>query len=234
MFVSNVIKKRRMILNWQNRKLGEPKLVFGVGINDADYVVQKMGTIDVDGVRKQKLVWICPYYRVWVNMLSRCYSIKLQELRPTYEGCSVSEEWILFSNFRAWMVDQDWEGKQLDKDLLMGGNKVYSENTCIFVTRVVNSFLTDRGAARGKWMIGVAWDKSANKFKSRCSNPFTKKNENLGYFTYEQEAHNAWLKRKLELAKELATIQTDERVAKALINRYTNYQKSGSVCISGG
>ena len=30
-------------------------------------------------------------------------------------------------------------------------------------------------------------------------------------------------KRKLELAYELAAIQTDERVAKALIDRYTNY-----------
>ena len=50
----------------------------------------------------------------------------------------------------------------------------------------------------------------------------TKKQENLGYFTCELEAHQAWLKRKLELAA-LAAEQTDERVAKALIERYTNY-----------
>ena len=44
------------------------------------------------------------------------------------------------------------------------------------------------------------------RFKSQCRNPFTKKREHLGYFTCEQEAHQAWLKRKLELAKELAFI----------------------------
>jgi len=56
-----------------------------------------------------------------------------------------------------------------------------------------------------------------------CSNPFTRKGENLGYFTCEEEAHQAWLKRKLELAHLLAAEQTDTRVAKALIERYTNY-----------
>lgn len=210
------------------RKLGAPKLVHGVGINDADYVVQRRETIEVNGVRKQRLVWECPYYRVWVSMLVRCYSDKYQERYPTYKGCTVSEEWKRFSNFRSWMVEQDWEDKQLDKDLLIEGNKVYSVDTCVFVTKVVNTFTVDSGAARGEWMIGVCWYKRTNKFMSQCSNPFTKKKEHLGYFTCEQEAHKEWLKRKLELAKELAEIQTDERVAEALINRYTNYQKSGS------
>ena len=199
------------------------KLVFGVGINDADYVTQRKETIEVNGVRKQKLVWICPYYRVWHNMLKRCYSTKYQEKMPTYKGCSVSEEWLRFSNFRRWMEKQDWEGMQLDKDLLFEGNKVYSAETCVFVTSMVNSFTTDSGASRGEWSIGVYWHKPTGKFLSQCSNPFTKKGEHLGCFTCEIEAHQAWLKRKLELAALLAAEQTDERVAKALIERYINY-----------
>ena len=206
------------------KKLGAPRLVFGVGINDADYVVKKMETTGyVNGVRKQRLVWTCPYYRVWLNMLQRCYSTKFQEKHPTYEGCSVSEEWLRFSNFRAWMVVQDWEGKQLDKDLLFEGNKVYSKETCVFVTRSVNIFTTDRGASRGEWSIGVNWHKGVNKFVAQVNNPFSKKKEHLGYFTFEPEAHQAWLNRKLELAHLLAAEQTDERVGKALIERYTNY-----------
>ena len=55
-----------------------------------------------------------------------------------------------------------------------------------------------------------------------CRNTFTKKQEYLGLFTCEVEAHQAWLKRKLELAHLLAAEQTDGRVAKALIERYTN------------
>ena len=211
-------------------KLGAQRLVFGVGINDADYVVEKRETIGyVNGKQKQKLVWACPYYRVWRDMLRRCYSTKFQERWPTYKGCSVSEEWLRFSNFKRWMECQDWEGLQLDKDLLLAGNKVYSAETCVFVTSMVNTFTIDCRSSRGEWLIGVHWDKCAGKFKSQCCNPFTKKREQLGYFTSELEAHQAWLKRKLELAHLLAAEQTDKRVAKALIERYTNYTNLGDL-----
>ena len=200
------------------------KSVFGVGINNADYIVQKKETIGcVDGKQKQKSVWICPFYRTWKSMLKRCYSTKYQEGFPTYKGCSVSEEWLTFTSFKNWMETQDWQDKQLDKDLLFEGNKVYSSDTCVFVSGIVNNFTLDSGAARGEWLIGVNWDKREGKFRSSCRNPFTKKREHLGYFTSEQEAHQAWLKRKLYLAKELAAIQTDPRVAEALIDRYSNY-----------
>ena len=205
-------------------KFGEPRLVYGVGINDADYVVEKRETVGyVNGKRKQNLVWICPFYQAWKSMIQRCYSSKYQERSPTYKGCSVSEEWLRFSNFRTWMECQDWECKQLDKDLLFESNKVYSEETCVFVSGAVNSFTIDRGNDRGECMIGVDRHKASGKFQSRCNNPFTKKGEYLGLFIDELEAHKAWLKRKLELATLLAAEQTDERVANALVERYTNY-----------
>lgn len=206
----------------------EPKkTVYGAGINDADYVVVKFEQLGyVDGKRRQKTVWSCHYYQTWRKMLERCYSAKFQERNPTYKGCSVSEKWLTFSNFRRWMEYQDYEGKQLDKDLLFEGNKVYSVETCVFVSPLVNTFTNDRGAARGEWLIGVYWDKASKSFLARCSNPFTGKRERLGCFTSEQQAHNAWRKRKLELAHELAAIQTDERVAKALIDRYSKPQIS--------
>lgn len=198
------------------------KLVCGVGFNDADYAVAKYETIMYDdGKQKLKRVWVCPHYRVWVEMLRRSYSAKFQERNPTYKGCSVSTEWLTFTNFKNWMVQQNWKDNQLDKDLLFQGNKVYSADTCVFVTPMVNSFTVDCGASRGEWLIGVCWRKRDGKFQASCRNPFTKKRDHLGHFDSEQEAHNAWLKRKLELAKELATIQTDHRVARALIERYS-------------
>lgn len=201
------------------------KLVFDVGVNDADYAVQRKETIGyVNGKQKQKLVWMCPFYRTWTSMLRRCYSTKYQNKKPTYIGCTVSDEWRTFSNFRAWMKKQNFEGMQLDKDLLFEGNTVYSPETCVFVTQAVNLFTIDSGSKRGEWLIGVNWDKKTGKFKSQCKNPFTKKQEYLGLFTSEQDAHQAWLKRKLELAYELADEQTDERVAEALIERYSNYK----------
>jgi hypothetical protein len=200
------------------------KLVCGIGINDADYVVKNWETIGyVDGKQKLKMVWECPYYRAWTHMLERCYSTKLQEKHPTYVGCTVVTEWHLFSNFKAWMQKQDWEDNQLDKDLLIEGNKVYGPATCIFVSPMVNTFIVDCRASRGEWLIGVYWEKRKNKFKSQCRNPFTSKKEYLGLYTCELEAHQAWVKRKLELTHELASIQEDPRVAKALIDRYSKH-----------
>ena len=156
-------------------------------------------------------------------MLERCYSKKYQEGKPTYKGCTVSKEWHTFSNFKSWMEKQDWEGKQLDKDILIKGNKVYSSDTCVFVTEMVNTFTLDSKSARGEWLIGVHWHKATKKYQTNCSNPFTKKKEHLGLFTCEQQAHQAWLNRKNELAHELASIQTDPRVAEALRKRYSNH-----------
>lgn len=200
------------------------KLVCGVGVNDADYAVTKRETTVINGKRKRKIVWVCPFYQVWKNMIERCYSVKYQERYPTYIGCTVTEEWLTFSVFKNWMMTQDWQGNQLDKDILFEGNKVYNPEACVFVSGVVNSFTIDSGVARGEWSIGVSWDKHAGKYKSQCSNPFTNKYDHLGYFECEKEAHQAWLKRKLELAKELSVIQTDTRVAEALVERYTKYK----------
>ena len=188
------------------------RLVEGVGINDADYRVTKM--------ENGKRVWQCPYHRTWESMLRRAYSDKHKQSRPTYQDVTVCEEWHSFMNFRSWMVEQNWEDKELDKDILFKGNKVYSPDTCVFVDRVVNSFLLDRAASRGEWPVGVYWYKQEQKFMSRCNNPFTKKQEYLGLFTCPQQAHLAWKARKHELSCQLAGIQADQRVAEALRTRY--------------
>ena len=187
------------------------RLVCGIGINDADYPVQPT----VDGKRT-----MCPYYITWCDMIKRCYSYKYQEHYPTYQGCSVCPEWISFMNFRKWMIQQDWEGKALDKDLLFEGNKVYSQDTCVFVDTMTNTFTLNREKSRGNHPTGVSFHKSKGKFMTQCNNPFTKKKEFLGYFHCEHEAHLAWKKRKHELACQLADLQTDERVADVLRMRY--------------
>jgi hypothetical protein len=203
------------------------KLVYGVGFNDSGYVTQISEVIGrhPNGRRIWKLVWQCPFYRKWTAMLSRCYNENYSAKRISYEGCSVVEEWHLFSNFKAWMEQQDWEGKQLDKDILCVGNKVYGPETCVFVDRKVNVFIIDRAAARGEWPIGVYFNNGA--FQSRCKSVTTNTFEYLGRFKTPEEAHAVWLAFKLEQARILAAEQTDERVAKALIDRYENYQKTG-------
>lgn len=192
------------------------KLVHGIGVNDADYVVKPK----VDG--KQVT---CPFYRAWKSMLTRCYDVKYQTRQPTYVGCSVCEEWLTFSTFKSWMIKQNWQGRELDKDLLCTDNKVYSPENCVFVDSMTNSFTIDCRTVRGEWPIGVTFHKRDGKFQAKCSNPFTKKTEFLGYFICPEQAHQAWKKRKHELACQLADLQSDKRVANALRSRYFTYER---------
>lgn len=187
------------------------KLVFGVGINDLDRDV----TWKEDGKKK-----VCPIYRTWQNMLGRCYDYEFHERHPSYTECSTVDAWIHLSDFENWMITQDWQGKQLDKDILFPGNKIYSPDTCAFVYGRVNRFVCDSGATRGEWPVGVSWTTRDEAFKAEIRNPFTKRREGLGYYDNPEDAHLAWKKRKHELALIYAEQETDSRVAEALRTRY--------------
>lgn len=201
------------------------KRICGVGINDADYIISIRETIGYtdSGRQLQKLIWICPFYQRWHSMLRRSYSKKYHLKNPSYIGCSVIEPWHYFMTFRSWMETQDWEGKVLDKDLLIPGNKIYGPETCVFVSETVNNFLPEANAIRGEWPIGVCYNRQRNKYQANCMDFTTGKLKYLGLYENPLDAHKAWLSFKLEQAKILASMQTDERVAKALIWRYENY-----------
>lgn len=191
------------------------KLIFGVGVNDATYCVYQK--ID------NKIV-ACPFYVVWVSMLRRCYSGVCHGQHPTYVGCSVCDEWLNFSTFKMWMETQDWEGKQLDKDVLTPDNKIYRPEACVFLSRMINVFTTERTSARGIHPIGVTFLQRLGKYQSNVRNPFTGKKEYLGLFDSPVEAHHAWRMRKIYFASQLGSLQNDQRVTDALISRYENYQ----------
>ncbi len=193
--------------------------VYGVGINDAKYQVHLTETFN----GRRRTVWTCPFYSKWVSMLARCYSNSFKLKSPTYADCSVIEAWHIFSCFKMWMQTQDWQGKELDKDLITHGNKIYSPATCLFVSRRVNTFVLERGSSRGEWPIGVYFSKSAGKFVSRCNDVLAGKLKFLGYFECQEEAHQKWLQFKREQALILASQESDPVVSRHLIRRYENY-----------
>lgn len=171
------------------------KLVHGVGVNDADYHVSYK-VVDEKGVVTKIS---CPFYHRWTDMLKRCYCKASLVKYPTYVDCVVSPEWLIFSNFKKWMEKQDWEGKDLDKDILVKGNKVYSPENCIFVTRKLHNFISDKRVSLGDTMMGVYKRKGDNKFEAYCCNPISRKQEYLGRYTTEMDAHLAWKVRKLQM-----------------------------------
>ena len=58
---------------------------------------------------------------------------------PTYIGCTVCIEWNNFQNFAGWFNENYIEGYDLDKDIKVNGNKVYSPVTCLIVTPKENT-----------------------------------------------------------------------------------------------
>ena len=184
--------------------------VYGVGI-----VGTKYPTV-INGVQTKE-------YNLWQHMLKRCYSDKYQKKYPTYKGCEVSDNFKSYEYFYEWCYkqigfsNQSW---QLDKDLLVKGNKVYSESTCVFIPTEINLVLTKSNKTRGEHLIGVNWDKTNKAFKARV-NKSKGKPEYLGSFKTELEAFNAYKEVKENYLKEIANkwkSQIDIRAYEALMN----------------
>lgn len=193
------------------RNLKNPRLVYGVGVNDASYVTQVKST----GL-------VCPFFLVWRNMLRRAYSKVEHAKRPSYAGSSVCSEWLSFMSFRAWMDRQDWKGKQLDKDLLSPGNKEYRPDRCCFVSHQINSFLTDSAATRGELPLGVTLHKATGKYAAQI-HMSGKGRKHIGLFVDPEEAHRAWLHEKNNLAMPLAAKESNPRISAALSSRYSTW-----------
>ena len=204
-----------MVARLDNIKSGSIKdpyspSVYGIGVLGDKYPSK------VNGVLTKE-------YALWQSMLVRCYSDSFKKKYPTYEGCEVSENFKFYEYFYEWCHKQigfsnkDWH---LDKDLLVKGNKVYSETTCVFLPKDINSLLTKCAASRGKHLIGVSWHKTRKAFVAQV-NKNKGKSEHLGLFKTELEAFNAYKAAKESFVKEQANKwkgKIDDGAYEALMN----------------
>ena len=162
-------------------------------------------------------------YKLWQSMLERCYSDVYKKRYPTYEGCEVSDNFKSFEYFYEWCHSQigfSNQGWHLDKDLLIKGNKVYSETTCVFLPKDINSLLTKSTASRGEYLIGVYWHNTKKAFVAQVRKNKGKQ-EYLGLFKTEIEAFNAYKQAKESFIKEQANKwkgKIDIRAYNALMN----------------
>ena len=202
--------------NIKNGEVKDPHSpsVCGIGIVGTEYPINEGGVLTKE-------------YVLWTGMLERCYSDTYKKKKPTYEGCEVSENFKSYDYFYEWCNKQigfgvkDWH---LDKDLLTKGNKVYSENTCVFLPREINQVLVKRTASRGEHLIGVYWHSKGKAFRAQV-NKNKGKPEHLGSFNTEIEAFNAYKVAKESFVKELANkwkVQIDKRAYEALMKYEVN------------
>lgn len=158
-------------------------------------------------------------YRAWDKMKSRCREGgKLQTSRPTYKGCAYIQEWNSFEVFSLWAVTQKgFDRWDLDKDILVRDNKIYSPDTCLFVPSWVNTLLIN-GIQKGDLPVGVV----ARQGRYASSISKYGKGHWLGTFGSPEEAHTAYLKAKVEYLNELKEDldEVDIRIHPALIKRF--------------
>lgn len=165
-------------------------------------------------------------YKNWVRILTRCYNESLRHKHPSYLGCTVSEFFLTYTNFRDWYVKQkNWDNPNfvLDKDLLSPkDSKVYSEETCVFIPKEVNCLLTTTKAKRGNLPIGVCKPKKGRtKYRACvCKNG---KDVELGSFNSIEEAFLVYKAAREDYLKEKANQWRDKLDIKAY-NALMNYQ----------
>jgi hypothetical protein len=187
------------------------KLIFGFGINDLEKVSENGKHLK--------------FYTCWTSMLVRCYSKKYQEKHSTYYNCRVSDEWIYLSNFKKFYDMNYKDGYQLDKDILFPGNKIYSEHKCVFIPRYLNTLLTDCGAARGEYPLGINKRKNLNLSKpyiASCRNGLSK--QIYKAFKTAEEAQEWYIETKKQIVlQQIERAKVDgfnnEAVFEALIKR---------------
>jgi len=170
-------------------------------------------------------------YDIWGSMLLRCTE-KCWANYPSYVNTFCSENFKSYTFFYEWCQEQkgfgnkDEKGKywQLDKDLLVKGNKLYSEDTCVFVPQEINILLIKCDSVRGDSPVGVHWHKKDKKFHSRCSDGFGKQ-KHLGCFSTAKEAFLAYKNFKEAYIKQVAEQYKDvidPRAYKALLEYEVN------------
>ena len=162
-------------------------------------------------------------------MLTRCYDEKYQEKYPTYNGCTVCEEWLNFQNFAKWYDENSYEVNNekmnLDKDILVKHNKIYSPDTCIFVPQAINKLFVKCDRSRGDSVIGTSLYKGKYQVKCQVFNPETgkSKNEYLGYYDTQEKAFEVYKYYKEKNIKEVADYYKDE-IPDKLYNALYSYK----------
>ena len=153
-------------------------------------------------------------YCIWFRMMERCYSDSqiIKDKFPRYNGiCSVNKEWWNYQNFKKWYYDNLWFESDMksnvDKDILIKGNKEYSPKNCIVVPCEINNLFVKSDKVRGKYPIGVAKGcGTSKKFRAYCNHMVNgnKKQKSLGVYSTPNEAFLAYKSFKESYIKQVA------------------------------
>jgi len=161
-------------------------------------------------------------YSLWQGIRARCFRNSSKK-DAGYKDCTVDPRFYGFQAFAAWVTKQIgfYDGFQLDKDLLVKGNRTYGPDQCIFLPHEINSSLIKNSGIRGDLPIGVLRNagQAINPFRACIS--ISQRNRRIGSYETPNEAFLAYKEAKESAIKELAhkyKHAIDPRAFAALIN----------------
>ena len=121
----------------------------------------------------------------WHSMFKRCYDPLPRY--SAYNDCQVHELWHDFQNFAKFYLDNGHPKWELDKDLLIKGNKIYGPDTCLYLPTELNGYIKNNKSRRGEYLIGVSLSYKGDSYIAKCRNDEGKQ-INLGRYSTEMEA----------------------------------------------
>jgi len=168
-----------------------------------------------------------PEYSRWNCMMGRCYQLANTDyLRYGALGAYVNESWKNFQVFAKFFRQNYHEGLDLDKDILVYGNKEYGPETCVFVPKYINNLLVHSKNVLNGFPVGVYYGKKGPNMVNPLKKPFTCELDkiNLGWYATPMEAHKSWQEAKCKkifssVDRYSKEIFFDTRVADALLSK---------------
>lgn len=187
-------------------------LLYGIGVNDF-------------AVTPAADEWS---YNVWDRILDCCYNDNSTRSRATYFDCTVTECWHRYSDFKVWFDKNCIIGYQLDKDILLPGNRIYGPDTCCFVPKYINDAVRwrremPRSGYSGTTVFGGG-------FQAEITHKGSKQ---IGEWrTSAMDAHCDWQRLKAETIEDhlcdyLREVAPDLRVVRALL-KYVDRLRSNA------
>ena len=185
-------------------------LCYGVGINDV----------------------MIPYFtstrtwRTWSGIIRRTDNRDPkwinEQNKEHYIGCTLDSRWYKLSAFKEWIEQwDDYENKEVDKDILIPGNKTYGPDTCLMVRPIVNKWFKPNKHGGGDLPRGVTlsvhWKNrgTGKPYRSQIT-PIGGKRTGLGYYATIEEASAVFEKARREQIKILIETETDLKVKNAM------------------
>jgi hypothetical protein len=128
--------------------------------------------------------------RKWFSIVERCGDA-FQKRNPAYLGCT--NEFGDFQDFVEWHRSQRGYGRglEIDKDLLVRGNKTYKAEACTLLPKRLNQVLTALNRPEGPLPLGVAFLKRERLYLSTSSDGAGNV-VRLGYFKNPDEAFQVY------------------------------------------